>query len=430
MSVTAGRGASDARAAAAWRVFVRLANDLGAEAFRSGDFPNRIQRLIAGNRSFGSRDRRIYRELLHARCRAEPWASELAESTPGADLQLAAALSECDPAIAAASGLPEAWIMDLRAASWPDRLDFLRERWSSYAFNPDELAPAWLREECPEWRRLASPDLLWSRPPVWLRFQTQDPARRRAALAELARAGAECRPSGFLPEAFSTEARIDLTKLTCFACGDIEVQDLGSQMIVAVADPRPGESWLDACAGAGGKTLQLAARVGRGGRVAAEDPRAAALGELMNRCRRAGYPEVRASVVAHEPESWQPERLWDGVLVDAPCTGSGTWRRHPHLRFNTRASEVAEAAEVQLRLLEARSSGVRPGGQLVYATCSVCRSENEEVFRRFLQTRPEFCETTPPCVGPYSKSDYGIRIQPWLRDTDGFFVAVARRSGG
>lgn len=407
-------------AAGRWRVFLELAGELGSSAWSARDFPNRVQRVLASRRQLGSRDRRVQRELMFARCRAEPWASRADAARPGSGLLLAVLLSDCELALAQAGGLGHDFVARFRKADWPARIALLREQFPPGDFCSEDLAPAWFREECAEWREVVSPDLVWRRPPVWLRIRR---GQERTVLEDLARAGAACEPSGVLDGAWRTDARIDLSRTTSFARGLLEVQDLGSQMLLAIAAPQPGTRWLDACAGAGGKTLQLADLVGPTGAIDAEDPRAAALGELRTRASRAGIDIASMRVVNESPSEWAPAREYDGVLVDAPCSGAGTWRRHPHLRLSTTAEDVKAAARTQLALLSSRSRAVRKGGLLVYATCSLCRTENAAVVESFLKLYPNFKDETPGSSGPGP----GRTILPGAHDTDGFFAAVLRR---
>ena len=172
-----------------------------------------------------------------------------------------------------------------------------------------------------------------------------------------------------------------------------------------------GGHWLDACAGAGGKTLQLAALLGPDGTVTARDTRRTALEELSARAARA-----RLSVRIRAGDRSDPPGGFDGVLVDAPCSGSGTWRRAPHLKWVTTAEGVRNAAATQLGLLRENAARARPGGRVVYATCSLCRSENESVVAQFLQSAEGF-EAEPPAR----------TLLPQSHDGDGFFVACFRR---
>jgi 16S rRNA (cytosine967-C5)-methyltransferase len=193
--------------------------------------------------------------------------------------------------------------------------------------------------------------------------------------------------------------------------GRFEVQDAGSQLVLESAGVAPGGRWLDACAGAGGKSLQLAALLGPQGRVTARDARPEPLEELRARAARAGLGGRITTGEAPDPPGG-----FDGVLVDAPCSGSGTWRRAPHLRWVTTPAGVESAARLQLRLLLENAPRVRRGGVLVYATCSLCRSENERVAAAFLGQATGLVAAAQPS-----------RLMPWEHDGDGFFAAVFRR---
>jgi 16S rRNA (cytosine967-C5)-methyltransferase len=213
-----------------------------------------------------------------------------------------------------------------------------------------------------------------------------------------------------------------VTATEAYRSGRVEIQDLGSQLLLEAVGVAPGGRWLDACAGAGGKSLQLAGLLGPDGRVDAEDVRPAALAELARRAARAGLAG-RISIRGAAGGGY------DGVLVDAPCSGSGTWRRSPHLKWVTSPAQIAAGAARQEALLARCAPRVRPGGQLVYATCSLARSENEEVVRRFLAAHPAFA------AGPYPRprggepAGDGLRFWPADHDGDGFFVASFRRAG-
>ena len=203
-----------------------------------------------------------------------------------------------------------------------------------------------------------------------------------------------------------------MTKTQSYQSGKVEIQDIGSQLILESVAVLPGTHWLDACAGAGGKTLQLAALVGAAGHVTSRDVRSGALAQLSARALRAGLQGRIQVGTAQDPSPG-----FDGVLVDAPCTGSGTWRRSPHLRWTTTPASIREAKALQLSLLKQNAPRVRPGGSLVYATCSLCQSENESVIASFLDEDKSF----EPVI-------HGLRIAPPDPDGDAFFVASLRKT--
>lgn len=360
---------------------------------RDRALPARIEAALKADRRFGSRDRRLYRELTYTALRYLPWIEALGE-----DEAVGLIAHLCDDTPATAS-------FRARYAQPPEA-----------PLDESALLPEWIANECPAALEPPQRAALLRRAPVWIRLQTDDPA---AVWAEFAQTGLPAAAPGPWPDAFRFPPDTALTRTRAYEQGQIEIQDLGSQWILASAAPAADEHWLDACAGAGGKTLQLARLLGPSGRVVAHDVRAAALAELAERARRAGVTTVRIAA--------QPEGTFDGVLVDAPCTGSGTWRRAPHLKWTTRLADVAAAAEKQLQLLRRFSARVRPGGRLIYATCSLCRSENDGVVSRFLAAEPDFVAEALPRTFGVSPGPLGCTLLPATFDTDGFYVAALRR---
>jgi len=365
--------------------------------------PSRLQTLLA-DRRFGSRDRRLYRELLFTALRR---ARELASLAPGDEAGWAAVVAgACSP-----TRETEAF----RAAHASS---------ASPGLPPLRLVPDWFADECDTGRPAAdSAAALLGRAPVWVRLQTDDPSD---AEAEWASRGwvADTHPA--LPDARRLPAETNVSGCDAYQSGHYEVQDLGSQAILAALDlpaRSPGPRWLDACAGAGGKTLQLARLLGPSARVDATDIRAAALAELRTRAARAGLGSRVRTLARAGADS-----AYDGVLVDAPCSGSGTWRRAPHLMACTSLADLGAAARTQSEILRQASACVRPGGLLVYATCSIARTENRAVAEDFLASQAGGFETVAPLrdfgfslVGP------GLAIAPGVHDNDGFYVVIFRR---
>jgi 16S rRNA (cytosine967-C5)-methyltransferase len=347
------------------------------------------------HRGIGARDRRLYRELLYTAVRYLPWIEGRADEPLVA---LVAALAADMPATRAfRAALADARLME--------------------GLPREALLPAWFRDECPEAFSPSQLDALLTRAPLWLRLQTAEPAR---VFAEFTTHGWACQPSDLLPAAVTVLAEVDVTQTDSFAQGRVEVQDLGSQLLLESVGIEPGGRWLDACAGAGGKTLQLARLLGPDGQIEAHDIRPAALEELVQRAQRAGLGNIRV----------MPEvtGLYDGVLVDAPCSGTGTWRRAPHLKWVTTPASIVRAAAVQQTLLTQFAAHVRPGGRLVYATCSLCHRENAQVLAAFLAAHPEFAPAPFARSFGFTPTAGGLTIWPATHDTDGFFVASLRRN--
>ena len=390
------------------QVFLRLLRQLAPHWRRDAALPRRIQQLLSGERSFGSRDRRLYRELLYTTLRYLPWIESDLEREPARVVKSAAWLA--------------ADTRDTRAyrgetcADWPT-LSSLAERANFLKADAEALLPTWFRDECPEIFTPTELAAQLARAPLWLRLQTERPEDVRA---EFEAVDWRIKESPALPSAWRILGDGDVTKSKAYTRGLIEIQDLGSQLVLESIGLEAGERWLDACAGAGGKTLQLARLLGGDGSVDAHDIRAAALDELLARAERAGLENVR-TVDAPEPAAY------DGVLVDAPCSGSGTWRRSPHLKWTTTPAQIVEKARLQQTLLDKFAGYVRPGGRLVYATCSLSPQENARVVDAFLSAHSEFQPVPLARTFGFAPVRNAITILPARHDTDGFFVAALRR---
>ncbi len=389
------------------RTALALLDGLRPHWRRDPALPKRIEAALARGGRFGSRDRRLYRELIYTALRFLPWFELVRPGDPGRALAMLA------------------WL----AAETPDTRDFRAESAAGLPLCPtataakaeilglpvEALLPDWFREECPEAFDASQRDALLSRAPLWIRLQTDADA---AVLAEFASRGWTWRRSSSAEAAIALPIDAKVAATEAYRAGRVEIQDIGSQLVLASASITPGERWLDACAGAGGKTLQLAGLLGPHGHVDAADPRPEALTELRHRAERAGLTDR----ISAAPSVSRDER-YDGVLIDAPCSGSGTWRRLPHLQWSTTLERVKSEAARQRRLLAEFAPRVRTGGRLIYATCSLCRSENEAVVADFLAGQPDFAATGMNQAGAV----VGERLWPAAHDGDGFFVARLRR---
>ena len=183
-----------------------------------------------------------------------------------------------------------------------------------------------------------------------------------------------------------------LGSLAAFKEGLVEVQDESSQIAALLADARPGMRVVDFCAGAGGKTLALAAGMANRGKLVACEVSARRLERSTRRLRRAGVGNVERRSLTGERDKWvkRHKQSFDRVFVDVPCLGTGTWRRNPDAKWRTRPEDLAELVERQQQILRSAARLVRPGGRLVYATCSLLREEDEAQAEAFLATEPEF----------------------------------------
>jgi 16S rRNA (cytosine967-C5)-methyltransferase len=295
---------------------------------------------------------------------------------------------------------------------------------------PDGLAdryslPDWLAEEL---RRAAGPeaaalaDALDRPGPIDLRPNVLR-ATPAAVAARLAAEGVATTPGRLVPGARRAEGRPNVYGLGAHQEGLFEVQDEGSQLLGALLEARPGEVVLDACAGAGGKTLLLAGAVGPAGRVHAADPDAERLGRLRARARRAGAEGI---VVVHGPAA-PPGLEVDRVLVDAPCSELGALRRGPDLRWRIDPASFAPLPALQAEILAAAAGHVRPGGRLVYATCTIREEENAQVAEGFERAHPAFRRVAPAVAAGALEPDGYVRTWPHRHGTDGFFAAVWER---
>lgn len=381
------------------KVFLRLAATLRPHWRRDRNLPARVQALFAANRSFGSRDRKLYRELIFTTLRYLPWIEPALDRAPDQAARVVAWLAAELPATSA-------YRASLRG-DWPATPTTIAAKAAHLGADPTSLLPSWAARHCPAATVSPNLDVLHQRAPVWLRVQ---PAAQERVLAEFSQQGWIARRADALPTAVELCTEGDATKTAAWRDGLLEIQDLGSQLILGGAAITPGGRWLDACAGAGGKTLQLATLLGPTGHVDAFDPRADALRELQVRAARAKLSNI---TVLSGPATAD----YDGVLVDAPCTGSGTWRRAPHLKWTTSAGDVAKAAELQARLLDELCARVRPGGRLIYATCSLSHMENDDVVTAFLAAHADFKAEAPART-----------ILPADHNTDGYFTASFART--
>jgi 16S rRNA (cytosine967-C5)-methyltransferase len=273
-------------------------------------------------------------------------------------------------------------------------------------FSDDDLVrrsvPPWLSEfmeVTPAFARA-----LQAPPKLWLRA-------RRGQGSALAKGLDRARPSESVPDAVEYFGDEDLFRHPGFKSGDFQIQDIASQMVGRIADPQPGQTWWDACAGEGGKLLHLSELMENKGLIWASDRAAWRLEKLKRRTARARVFNYRA--VPWDGSAKLPTRTkFDGILVDAPCSGVGTWGRNPHARWTTTPDDVRDLARVQRELLEHVLPALKPGGKLVYAVCTMTRPETVEVAEGVGSAHSEL-----PAVSP-----------TWIRSEDlggnGMFVAV------
>ena len=315
--------------------------------------------------------------------------------------------------LAAAKAVPEA---DLPPAVRCDLPDWLYARLEQQ-FGADEV--------------LALSRAMNQSAPLDLRVNTLK-GDRDTLLAKLAADDIAATPGALSPLAVRLRDKPALAKHPLFLEGAFEVQDEGSQLLGFLLEPKRGEMVVDFCAGAGGKTLLLGALMRNTGRLYAFDVSDKRLANLKPRLARSGLSNVHPARIEHERDQ-KIKRLAgkaDRVLVDAPCSGLGTLRRNPDLKWRQDEKSVAELTVKQAAILDAAATLVRPGGRLVYATCSLLSAENDEIVAAFLEKHPDFSLLPASAVlgkqGIACEGDV-LRLLPHKHNTDGFFAAAMER---
>ena len=298
--------------------------------------------------------------------------------------------------------------------------------------------PDWLAAKLHEQMGAAECELLFSAlnelPPLSLRVNTLKTTREQC-LTELQKRGFACASTPFAPEGIRLVKRANLFALDLFRAGWFELQDEGSQIISLLLDPKPNWRVADVCAGGGGKTLHLAALMKNRGEIFASDSSAGRLENLRKRMRRSGAQNVRVKDLSSRHRREQFAGKLDAVLIDAPCTGTGVLRRNPDAKWKITPAMVSEMSEKQKAIVRDYAALVKPGGRLVYATCSLLAEENEHVLQAFLRDHPDFHPgKAADILHRYRFEHFAegncIRLFPHRHGCDGFFAAVLQRKIG
>ena len=341
--------------------------------------------------------------------------------------------------------------------AWQGNEGFLRaalsepeQRWLAQVQAVDRGAlAARLRHNLPEWLSVpleaALGDEFWplvdslnQGAPLDLRVNTFK-AKREEVQAALQAGGIDAQPTPYSPWGLRVQGKPALNKVDAFTRGDLEVQDEGSQLLALLTDAKRGEMVADFCAGAGGKTLALGASMRNTGRLYAFDTSGHRLAALKPRLARSGLSNVYPIQIAHERDD-RIKRLSgkiDRVLVDAPCSGLGTLRRNPDMKWRQTPETVASLQNQQAAILASAARLLKPGGRLVYATCSLLDGENEDVARAFTESHGRDFKVLPAAEAlgkahvaaaeSLVRGDF-LRLWPHRHATDGFFAAVWERT--
>jgi 16S rRNA (cytosine967-C5)-methyltransferase len=395
----------------------------------TGPADGTLSRYFRDHPKLGSRERGVIAEGVYGLLRNKSVYTNFAESGNGPTMRRMTLLGLADAVgVDALGGLSEEETQWLTRVMQIDR----------------SLLPAALRANLPQWlfdklvardgeaATLQLAEALNRQAPLDLRVNAIK-ATREEVIASLATAPILCEPTPFAPMGIRVVKKPALQNLPLFKNGSIEVQDEGSQLLSQIVGARRGEMVVDFCAGAGGKTLALGAAMRNTGRLYAFDVSEKRLAKLKPRLARSGLSNVHPVQIAHENDA-KVKRLAgkiDRVLVDAPCSGLGTLRRNPDVKWRQTPQSLAELNVKQNAILSGAARLVKPGGRLVYATCSILDEENEAIVAQFMASHDDFFLVPIKDVLAEQKialemQDY-LKLAPHLHQTDGFFAAALER---
>ncbi len=385
-----------------------------------------LNMYLRSHKELGSRDRRFLSQAVFSYFRWYGWTVEKLGLNPSEACLVGVALDvpelpQSFQYLETRSNLPFK-VEPLGAKTVEEKCETLNG-WlkDSEDFKPLELTNLVL----PEFSSVVDPNAVklslvcfQQRPPAWIRSRTE-PAKIVQALSE------QDKPSivhDKLSSAISVEGGVPLANILAKQASQFVVQDIASQCVGLIADPQKGGDWWDCCCGAGGKTMQLMDLMEQDGKVLATDIRIPVLKELKKRARKYGIKNVRTQLfnaVHDEPFT----KVFDGVLVDAPCSGWGTWARNPDARWRASKRDVIQCASRQLKILNNAKWCVKPGGTLVYAVCTFTRPETEEVVMNFLDQNSNFKleSFSNPLTGEQTKGQ--LQVWPWDASGDAMFIA-------
>ena len=386
-----------------------------------------VSRYFRAHARLGQRERHVLAETVYGVVRNLRLWRQLAQSAPSGSMELRLLALGWQGELATAGFASP--LLDWRAQALAQEHGGLPPA-LRYSL-PDWLA-ARLQQECAgEFEALA--EALLRPAPLDLRVNLLKGTRDQAREA-LREQGIDSEPTPLSPWGLRVQGKPALQRSAAFEQGLVEVQDEGSQLLGLLLAPRRGEMVVDFCAGAGGKTLALGAMMRGSGRLYAFDVSQARLERLRPRLARSGLSNVYPVAIRGERDE-RVQRLAgkiDRVLVDAPCSGVGTLRRNPDLKWHSTEAEVARLAQQQGSILEQAARLLKPGGRLVYATCSLLEAENQQVVQAFLHAHPGWRlldaadwwrqQQLPGAIeGPW------LRLWPQRQGTDGFFAALIER---
>lgn len=361
---------------------------------------------------------------------------------------------------------PRALVLSVAVNDWGEDIAALNQSFNEDRFAPEPIseaeaaslsnpdafadAPAHIRAEIPDWLEsslernfgadwIAQGQGMAARPPLDMRVNTLKAHREKVAraLARFAPQPTAIAPEGLRIAAGPRDARTaNVQADAAYQKGWFEIQDEGSQIVAALSGAAPGEQVLDLCAGAGGKTLAMASAMGNTGQIFAYDAQRVRLAPIFERLKRAGVRNVQT----RNPDPGALDDLvgrMDRVVVDAPCTGTGTWRRRPDTKWKLTFEQLQTRIAEQIVVLDDAARFVRPGGTLVYITCSILPEENDDQATAFRVRHPDFAvqplmdafaAAFPGAARPHSTDGATLTLTPASTGTDGFFCAAFARA--
>ncbi|HSH73785.1 MAG TPA: RsmB/NOP family class I SAM-dependent RNA methyltransferase [Methylophilaceae bacterium] len=338
-----------------------------------------------------------------------------------------------------------AWLLRVQGMSMRDLDETLNKQQKEWAHEikaskTDDL-PEYMQADLPEWfwnslviqygkeQALTIARSMHQPAPLDLRVNLVK-TNREDVLAKFASEQTEVQVTPHSPNGIRMGQKMTISRHKLFTDGMIEVQDEGSQLLAQLVAPRRGEMIADFCAGAGGKTLAMGALMRNSGRLYAFDVSEKRLQNLSVRLKRSGLSNLHAQIITSEadPKLKRLNGKFDRVLVDAPCSGLGTLRRNPDLKWRQMPQDIIELTAKQTRILDRAAKLVKDGGRLVYATCSLLQEENEQIADAFLKTHPDYRLVNANEILAQQKIDLDtgvyLKLLPHLHQTDGFFAAV------
>lgn len=389
-----------------------------------------LSRYFRENRKIGSRERGAIAEAVYAVLRHRLFFTNYAESGSGPMMRRLALLGLAESAgVKAITGLSDV------EQEWLARMEKIDRTQLGARVRAD--MPEWIYDRLTaqygEDEVLLLAEALNVPAPLDLRVNALK-AKQDEVRAELAKAPVVAEPTPYAPLGLRVEKKAALQNIPLFKEGAIEVQDEGSQILAQIVGAKRGEMVADFCAGAGGKTLALGAAMRNTGRLYAFDVSDKRLAKMKPRLSRSGLSNVHPVHIAHERDA-RIKRLAgkvDRVLVDSPCSGLGTLRRNPDIKWRQTPEGLAELTEKQAAILASAARLVKPGGRLVYATCSLLEEENEKIVQDFLAKTPDFTLRPMKDVLAEQKIDLEmddfLKLLPHKHQTDGFFAAVLEKN--